>query len=55
VKASTNLKSRSLRIYREKYKPEIAIRTSLGNLRMDDGLLNIPLYMLWTMEKIIRK
>lgn len=55
VKASTNLKSRSLRIYREQYKPEISIRTSLGNLRMDDGLLNLPLYMLWTMEKIIRK
>lgn len=55
VKASTNLKSRSLRIYREKYKPALSIRTSLGNLRMDDGLLNIPLYMLWTLEKIIKK
>ena len=53
VKASTNLKSRSLHIYRDQYKPEIAIRTSPGNLRMDDGLLNLPLYMLWTLEKII--
>jgi predicted AAA+ superfamily ATPase len=55
VKASTNLKSRSLRTYREQYKPAIAIRTSLGNLRMDDGLLNLPLYMLWMMEKIVRR
>ena len=55
VKASTNLKSRSLHVYREQYKPEIAIRTSLGNLRMDDGLLNLPLYMLWTLETIIRE
>jgi len=55
VKASMNLKSRSLRIYREKYKPEISIRTSLANLHMDDGLLNIPLYMLWTLEKIIKR
>ncbi len=55
VKASTNLKSRSLQIYREQYKPALSIRTSLGNLRMDGGLLNIPLYMLWTLEKIIKR
>jgi len=55
VKASTNLKSRSLQIYREQYKPVLSIRTSFGNLRMDDGLLNVPLYMLWTLEKIIKR
>lgn len=53
VKASTNVKSRSLGVYREKYKPEISVRTSLLNLKKDDGLVNIPLYMLWAMEKLL--
>lgn len=54
VKASTNVKTRSLGVYREKYKPEISVRTSLLNLKKDDGLINLPLYMLWTIEKFIR-
>ena len=52
VKSSVNVKSRSLRVYREKYKPEIAVKTSLLNLKMEEGLLNIPLYMLWNIEKL---
>lgn len=53
VKASTNVKSRSLGVYRDKYKPEISVRTSLLNLKKDDGLLNLPLYMLWNIEKLM--
>lgn len=55
VKASTNVKSRSLGVYREKYKPEISVRTSLLNLKKDDGLVNIPLYMLWSIERLIKE
>ncbi|MFZ2956188.1 MAG: AAA family ATPase [Candidatus Ozemobacteraceae bacterium] len=55
VKASTNVKSRSLGVYRDKYKPEVSIRTSRLNLKKDDGLLSIPLYMLWVIEKLIKK
>jgi len=51
VKASINIKSHSLRVYRDKYKPKISIRTSLKNFKRDDGLLNIPLYMIWNTEK----
>jgi uncharacterized protein len=51
VKASTNVKSRSLQVYREKYKPEVSVRTSMLNLKKDEGLLNLPLYMIWTIEK----
>lgn len=54
VKASVNVKSRSLGVYREKYKPEISVRTSLLNLKMDEGLLNLPLYLIWNIEKLIR-
>lgn len=53
VKASVNVKSRSLGVYREKYKPEISVRTSILNLKKDEGLLNIPLYMLWNIQKHI--
>lgn len=51
VKSSVNVKARSLGVYREKYKPEVSVRTSMLNLKKDEGLLNIPLYMLWSIEK----
>ncbi|MCD7864595.1 MAG: ATP-binding protein [Clostridiales bacterium] len=44
VKAETNLRAKSLKTYREKYKPKIAIRTSMADQRKDDNLLNLPLY-----------
>ncbi len=53
VKASVNVKSRSLGVYREKYNPEVSVRISLLNLKMDGGLLNIPLYLIWNIEKLI--
>ncbi|HEY5583451.1 MAG TPA: ATP-binding protein [Ruminiclostridium sp.] len=51
VKAGKNLQARSLKIYREKYDTHLAIRTSLSNLKYDEGLLNVPLYVLWNLEK----
>jgi len=50
VKTGTNLQARSLKVYREKYNPELAIRTSLSNLRVDDRLLTVPLYALFGLE-----
>jgi len=50
VKAGGNLNARSLRVYRDRYQPRVAIRTSLSNLRADDGLLNIPLYVLFNIQ-----
>ena len=46
VKSGLNVRSRSLKVYRETYHPEFALRFSMQNLRMDDGLINIPLYLL---------
>jgi len=51
VKAGENLQARSLKVYREKYETPLAIRTSLSNLRFDEGLLNVPLYVLWNLER----
>ena len=46
VKAEENLRARSLRAFCEKYKPELAIRTSMSNYRKQDWMVNVPLYVL---------
>jgi uncharacterized protein len=53
VKASLNIKSRSLGVYREKYNPGISIRASMLNLKKDNDLLTLPLYMLWITDNLI--
>jgi hypothetical protein len=44
VKAAENLKAKSLKVYYEKYKPKITIRTSMSNFRKEDWMINVPLY-----------
>ena len=44
VKASINLQAKSLKVYREYYSPEVAIRTSMADYKKQDGLINLPLY-----------
>jgi len=44
VKAEVNLKAKSLKTYREKFNPEISVRTSMTNYKKEDGLINLPLY-----------
>jgi len=51
VKASENLKSKSLKKYRADYAPDISVRTSMAGLQKDDGLLNIPLYALFNLDR----
>ena len=46
VKSGVNVKARSLKSYREKYHIGQALRFSMQNLKRDDGLLNIPLYLI---------
>jgi predicted AAA+ superfamily ATPase len=45
VKSDENVKSRSLTVYEEKYKPNLRIRYSLKNLQFRNGMLNIPLFL----------
>jgi uncharacterized protein len=44
VKAEENLKSKSLKVFVEKYKSTNAIRTSMHNYKAESWLTNIPLY-----------
>lgn len=46
VKAEENLKAKSLRVYRDKFKPKMAIRTSMSNYREQEWMVNVPLYIL---------
>ena len=53
VKAGESLQAKSLQVYRERYAPKLSIRTSLSNMRFDDGLLNIPLYALFNLKELL--
>ena len=55
VKSESNVESRSLKKYKEKYgvKVKLRIRFSLNNLRLDDDLLNIPLFMADYADRLI--
>ncbi len=44
VKAEVNLKAKSLKTYREKFNPEISVRTSMSDYKKEDRLINLPLY-----------
>jgi predicted AAA+ superfamily ATPase len=43
-KAATHVKSKSLMVYRDKYKPAYCIRISARNFGLVDGIKSVPLY-----------
>jgi hypothetical protein len=45
VKSGENLRSRSLRVYFDKYQPQECIRTSLAGYQKQDWVKNIPMYL----------
>lgn len=55
VKAEENLKAKSLKSYLSKYSPSISVRTSMANYRDEGWLINIPLYQIGQMNKIVLK
>lgn len=54
VKAAENLQAKSLKTFVEKYKTKINVRTSMTNYRRENWLINIPLYSIGNIEKIIK-
>lgn len=54
VKATENLKAKSLKVYAEKYKPNYVIRTSLSDYREEDWLINLPLYAISCLRTIVQ-
>ena len=55
VKADTNTKATSLKKYKELFKEQtkLRVRFSLDNLRLDEDMLNIPLFLADKADKLI--
>lgn len=53
VKAETNLKAKSLKMFKEKYHPNKSIRTSLSTFKDKGDLIDIPLYLIENINQFI--
>jgi predicted AAA+ superfamily ATPase len=53
VKAGTNIRSKSLAIYMEKYNPEYSIRISAKNFGFENRIRSVPLYATFCLEEYI--
>ena len=48
VKSADNVRSKSLKIYSDKYKPEFSFRFSTKNFGVENGIKSVPLYGVFT-------
>jgi uncharacterized protein len=53
VKAEENLQAKSLKVYKDKFNPLICFRTSMSDFRHQDWLVNIPLYSISEILKVL--
>jgi len=53
VKAEENLQAKSLKVLVEKYKTECNVRTAMIDYKKENWLINIPLYCIENIEKMI--
>lgn len=53
VKSGENVHAKSLRIYRDKYDPALAVRLSLKDYEYNDGLMNIPLFESFLIDRLV--
>jgi len=54
VKAGLNTKSKSLRSYDDQFHPALLGRTNLLNLKKDGKILNVPLYMISQLPRLLQ-
>lgn len=54
VKAEVNLRAKSLKVYAEKFSPDIAVRTSMSDYKKESWLLNLPLYAIENLTDAIK-
>lgn len=55
VKSGNSGKKKSLRVYGDKYHPDLLLRASPINLKKDGDVLNCPLYLVSELRKILAK
>ena len=53
VKAEENLQAKSLKSFYKRYSPKISVRTSMSDFRIDEWLINIPLYMIGAIKDVL--
>ncbi len=53
VKASENLQAKSLKSFIQKYDTKVNARTAMIEYKKEDNLINIPLYMIGNIEKLL--
>jgi predicted AAA+ superfamily ATPase len=53
VKAGTNLRAKSLRVYTEKFEPPVAVRTSPADYKAANRIIDLPLYALGLLPNIL--
>jgi predicted AAA+ superfamily ATPase len=53
VKSGTNVKAKSLQVFRGIYSPKISVRFSMKNTRLDNDLQNISLFNVFLFEQLI--
>jgi hypothetical protein len=53
VKSGEQVKGQSLRVFRNKYNPELSLRFSLKGLESNEGVLNIPLYYSFLLNDLL--
>jgi predicted AAA+ superfamily ATPase len=54
VKSGTSNQAKSLKVYRDRYSPEISIRTSQQPYRKESWLVNLPLYAIACLPICVR-
>jgi predicted AAA+ superfamily ATPase len=53
VKAEENLRSKSLKVFNDKFRPDVALRISMSDFRTEPWLKNIPLYALSRLPDVL--
>lgn len=53
VKAEENLRSRSLKVFNEKFNPQVSLRFSMSDFRSEKWLKNVPLYAVSKVKEVI--
>lgn len=53
AKAKTNLKAKSLKVYRDLFLPSLSVRTSMADYKKDEWLLNLPLYAIGELSALL--
>jgi len=55
IKSETNTKSKSLTVYRGLYHPRHSVKVSMNNVGGNDGVIAIPLWMVWRLDRLMLK